>query len=109
MESYPCRNNNVYLIDDDVVDAYGSSLAVGSIDMRFMYAAEGREVGEIIRQDIWFEKRRVRKDRKNPNFIDQPVMVTSLTVRQRADPFNGEADRQDLELGTVLPGEVIVD
>eukprot|EP00971_Amphidinium_carterae_P261427 5186309-Amphidinium_carterae.2 len=70
MEKYPCKNKYDYLMDNAVVDAYGRFLAAGSIDMRFMHAAEGGEVGEIICQDMWFEKCRVRKDRKSSTYID---------------------------------------
>eukprot|EP00971_Amphidinium_carterae_P071411 1412409-Amphidinium_carterae.1 len=67
----------------------GTTMSTSST-MKLWMPMAGREVGEIIRQDMWFEKRRVRKDRKSGNFIDKPVMVTSLTVGQRDDPFTGE-------------------
>eukprot|EP00971_Amphidinium_carterae_P314331 6247916-Amphidinium_carterae.1 len=81
MEQYPCQSNDIYLVDGDVIDTYGRHLEAGQIDMRFTYATGGREIGGIHR-------------------VDMQAMVTSTTVRQEADPFNGDAEREDLENST---------
>eukprot|EP00971_Amphidinium_carterae_P071544 1415362-Amphidinium_carterae.1 len=67
-------------------------------DMRFTYAAEGREIGEIGREDIWFEVRRVKVNMNSHKMIDKQVKVTSTTLQQRSDPFNADADREDMHL-----------
>eukprot|EP00971_Amphidinium_carterae_P211683 4200424-Amphidinium_carterae.1 len=104
MARHPCQNTDVYLVDHtvdgDVIDTYGRHLTAGQIDMRFTYryASEGREIGETDRGDMWFEVRRVRVNNNSQELIDKQVIVTSTTVRQRSDPFNGDADREDMHL-----------
>eukprot|EP00971_Amphidinium_carterae_P003204 63073-Amphidinium_carterae.1 len=41
MEDFPCTNNNIYLVDQAMVDAYGRYHETKSMDLHFIYAAEG--------------------------------------------------------------------
>eukprot|EP00971_Amphidinium_carterae_P001482 29663-Amphidinium_carterae.1 len=55
MERFPCKSNLVPRVEQDAIDHYGRHLKAGTIDMKFRYLAEGREVGAMTIQDFWFE------------------------------------------------------
>eukprot|EP00971_Amphidinium_carterae_P287711 5711955-Amphidinium_carterae.2 len=47
MKRYPCLSNIVPTLRDNTVDQYGRQLREGTINMRFQYLAEGRDVGAM--------------------------------------------------------------
>eukprot|EP00971_Amphidinium_carterae_P146346 2900838-Amphidinium_carterae.1 len=88
MEKYPCASNNVPSINRDVFDQYGRFLRKGTVDMRFYYFVEGKDVGSMTVRDIWFERRHVEVEGK-PEGKNQDVMLTTFTAKREADPYNG--------------------
>eukprot|EP00971_Amphidinium_carterae_P167794 3324563-Amphidinium_carterae.2 len=90
MEQYPCASNNVPSIDGDVVDQYGRFLKQGTVDMRFYYLAEGKEVGAMTVHDIWFERRLVDSGKPNEKKKNTSVMImcTTFTAKRNENPYN---------------------
>eukprot|EP00971_Amphidinium_carterae_P152074 3014225-Amphidinium_carterae.1 len=88
MKRHPCASNSVPTVPMDMVDHYGRQLREGTLNLKFYYLAEGREMGEMTYQDFWFERRNI------PNQIfggmkTVDVMVTTLTAKRARDPYNG--------------------
>eukprot|EP00971_Amphidinium_carterae_P033513 659968-Amphidinium_carterae.14 len=69
MERHPCLNNSVYLVDDDVLDAYSRVLNAGLIDMRFTYSSEGRVVGDIVGKTCALKCAACRLARETPTSL----------------------------------------
>eukprot|EP00971_Amphidinium_carterae_P146677 2907079-Amphidinium_carterae.1 len=88
MEKYPCSANTIPVVDRDASDQYGRYLKQGTVDMWFYYLAEGRKVGSMTVQDIWFERRFIRED-GSTNGKNKDVMLTAYTAKGDADPYNG--------------------
>eukprot|EP00971_Amphidinium_carterae_P271501 5386984-Amphidinium_carterae.3 len=78
-----------------MVDTYGRFHETKSIDIRFVYTAEGKDVGSMTYQEMWFEERRVRKDGVSDEIMKEYVMVTAQTATQIVDPFNGTGPKEE--------------
>eukprot|EP00971_Amphidinium_carterae_P170083 3370087-Amphidinium_carterae.1 len=89
MSRNPCASNFVPLTTQDSVDHYGRQLKEGTMNMKFYYLAEGREIGEMAYQDFWFEKREVPDPLGFGRTKSADVMVTTLTAKRASDPYNG--------------------
>eukprot|EP00971_Amphidinium_carterae_P194249 3854500-Amphidinium_carterae.1 len=89
MKRHPCASNVVPTVVRDEIDHYGRQLQEGTVDMKFYYLAEGREVGEMTYQDFWFEKRNVPDLLGFGGTRHTDVMVTTLTAKRSSDPYNG--------------------
>eukprot|EP00971_Amphidinium_carterae_P109993 2178566-Amphidinium_carterae.1 len=82
MKNNPCLSNIVPSMQEDSVDHYGRQLRAGTINMKFQYLAEGRDVGAMTLQDFWFETRYIYDPR---GFGD----TKKLDVMEIEDPYNG--------------------
>eukprot|EP00971_Amphidinium_carterae_P321448 6389639-Amphidinium_carterae.1 len=90
MEEYPCASNSVPILDRDVIDHYGRQLIKDTIDMKFYYLAEGRQVGSMTVHDFWFERRYFVDEKDSMKRVkDVNVMVTTYTAKRQGDPYNG--------------------
>eukprot|EP00971_Amphidinium_carterae_P342905 6482367-Amphidinium_carterae.1 len=93
MKRHPCLSNVVPTMPEDTVDHYGRRLPEGTVNLKFFYLAEGRDIGVIgsmTFQDFWFETRYVRDTRgfgEGNKRVD--VMVTTHTAKRAGDPYNG--------------------
>eukprot|EP00971_Amphidinium_carterae_P110207 2183164-Amphidinium_carterae.1 len=52
MKRFPCKSNLVPSVKEDAIDHYGRQLRAGTVNIRFHYLAEGREVGAMTIQDF---------------------------------------------------------
>eukprot|EP00971_Amphidinium_carterae_P066306 1313164-Amphidinium_carterae.1 len=82
-------SNIVPTIPEDTVDHYGRRLMEGTVNLKFFYLAEGRDVGAMTLQDFWFETRYVRDTRGFEGTKRVEVMVTTHTAKRNEDPYNG--------------------
>eukprot|EP00971_Amphidinium_carterae_P166029 3290778-Amphidinium_carterae.1 len=89
MKEHPCQSNLVPSVREDAVDHYGRKLKAGTINMKFQYLAEGREVGAMMIQDFWFETRYINDPKGFGGVKRLDVMVTTFTARKKDDPYNG--------------------
>eukprot|EP00971_Amphidinium_carterae_P197644 3922624-Amphidinium_carterae.1 len=89
MEKHPCKSNLVPSVEENATDHYGRNLKGGTIDMKFRYLAEGREVGAMTIQDFWFETRCINDTRGFGQIRRLDVMVTTFTAKKEEDPYNG--------------------
>eukprot|EP00971_Amphidinium_carterae_P090950 1800215-Amphidinium_carterae.1 len=89
MKYHPCGSNFVPTMVEDQVDQYGRQLTQGTVNMKFFYLAEGREVGEMTYQDFWFETRYLPDPLGFGGRIRVDVMVTTHTAKKESDPYNG--------------------
>eukprot|EP00971_Amphidinium_carterae_P045829 901675-Amphidinium_carterae.1 len=89
MTRHPCESNFVPVTEQDAIDHYGRQLRAGTMNMKFNYLAEGREIGEMTYQDFWFEKRNFPDPLGFGRIRSKDVMVTTLTAKRASDPYNG--------------------
>eukprot|EP00971_Amphidinium_carterae_P058024 1147521-Amphidinium_carterae.1 len=52
MKEHPCASNDVTMVPEDTIDHYGRKLLQGTVNLKFFYLAEGREVGAMTYQDF---------------------------------------------------------
>eukprot|EP00971_Amphidinium_carterae_P120969 2396386-Amphidinium_carterae.2 len=95
MEPFPCLENNICLVEEEGIDAYGRFHETNSIDMRFNYLTLGDQIGGMKYHDMWFEERCVRKDLRSTKVVEKLVMVTTSTFKISEDPYNGGAGNDD--------------
>eukprot|EP00971_Amphidinium_carterae_P238675 4737920-Amphidinium_carterae.1 len=89
MKSHPCASNVVPTMEEDQLDQYGRLLKQGTMNLKFYYLAEGRNIGEMTYQDFWFENRHVPDPLGFGGYINVDVMVTTHTAKRESDPYNG--------------------
>eukprot|EP00971_Amphidinium_carterae_P178729 3545285-Amphidinium_carterae.1 len=59
MKRHPCASNAVPTVPSDMIDHYGRQLQEGTMNLKFYYLAQGREIGDMTYQDFGFEKRNI--------------------------------------------------
>eukprot|EP00971_Amphidinium_carterae_P010235 202002-Amphidinium_carterae.2 len=77
MEKYPCQSSDIYLVDGDVID--------------------------ILRQGrLTCASHTQQEAQKSAGYIEKTYGFDWFETRREADPFNGDAEREDLELDKAI-------